>query len=70
VALVAKGEIFSMSNQQYEETLEEQSNKELASILGISYDEKLSIEPNIGYLSKISVNFFELTKYNCFIITS
>jgi hypothetical protein len=44
VALVAKGEIFSMSNQQYEETLEEQSNKELASILGISYDELCQLE--------------------------
>jgi uncharacterized protein YidB (DUF937 family) len=43
-ALVAKGEIFSMSNQQYEETLEEQSNKELASILGISYDELCQLE--------------------------
>ena len=44
MALVAKGEIFSMSNQQYEETLEEQSNKELASILGISYDELCQLE--------------------------
>jgi hypothetical protein len=33
-----------MSNQQYEETLEEQSNKELASILGISYDELCQLE--------------------------
>jgi hypothetical protein len=49
VALVEKGEIFSMSvsKRKYEEMLEEQSDKEL-----------------------ISVNFFELTKYNCFIITS
>jgi hypothetical protein len=41
VALVEKGEIFSMSvsKRKYEEMLEEQSDKELASILGISYDE-------------------------------
>jgi hypothetical protein len=36
--------LLNLSNQQYEETLEEQSNKELASILGISYDELCQLE--------------------------
>jgi hypothetical protein len=46
VALVEKGEIFSMSvsKRKYEEMLEEQSDKELASILGISYDELCQLE--------------------------
>ena len=46
MALVEKGEIFSMSvsKRKYEEMLEEQSDKELASILGISYDELCQLE--------------------------
>jgi formyltetrahydrofolate deformylase len=39
-------------------------------VLRVSHSDSVQEMQKMGYLSKISVNFFGLTKHNCFIITN